>query len=1168
MTTDTSKTASNERNKVSSICKELPVFRSYEEELEHRLEHNPSPTESELLHDLENDFDDEIEEKHNRERICFLERSASFNTDRHGQPGAFAKYTNPAQPKRSSSFCGGTNNSKKSNKLRPPDLYKINGEGTKKPRTILRSKSFEGSIDTTSDSEDYIETKVRKKFSDVKKKEKRKVKKKVSEKAKPVISENQKEQSVTRKPCNATLPISVKESLPVNNFERKLKDVPIPKPSIRKKPVPPPLNISNSAKIYTEEETVPRVVDTTGQQSSIKQEPDITSDRFKTTVTVPINVPEKLKSLVEEGETDGESKLKKRDQTIENTKVEEIKDKTGNIEAKEDKFNKNLVNGFNSNKKGALQRLYEEGLKKIQEKHNPDSSTEEKVAIEKESDNPFKENQKIFFSNYMVKRPQTLKIKVGFESPAIGQDLDTPPDLANTVEKTLPYYLKSQQSKVFNPNKRSFDSSYSFSSDCHDSPPESLIGRRENNIEYERSVELGKNLVKTSPVDKKTEKILQEAEIERRLVEAEVQKAEEDQSFVDKSPKKSLKKLDLSKKVKTPKPDYSNEIREEVEPITPDTDQSEIEEILEAFSRELKNSDVNEILSGDESRQKRSPSALRETAFLSSPPVKSPIMAQNDRESMPKISPLPAPVTKARNQVLKTAILRKEARPNSLPLRNNNGLPNTSLTLENYVERRKMNYPASGRVSAPLFKEYQSPGYLSGRRSVPVDHERNIIMDRGRSLNRNVNPRADLDNVYNDNFHRNQLRTRSLTRDAHRSMSDPKSGIQRQVIYESNIPKPVNNKVGVLGMGQMRKTSQTPTKVGENRDPGKYSSTEIEAMFWERLRQKKIRESLREQELLQNNTNGISPNFIRSTPERSTIGPIYQKGSDKVHRAQNGMLENQDKQIKNQENTKKPSDTPTSSQNDLSGKKKKDEKGFSISKIPFFRRKSKSASKEDSYKRASEDYEDYQGNHVSSSSLDEPDTSATRKVNINQTDQSNWINQNGSTNVHYNKQMSSDSDVFLPNSPTRLQDGHSAARPLPPLPRDHDGSGYGVILRNKENSKFLINQKPADYGRVSGGEMARSSPFHETPVKPMSPSRNMGIIHENELYSNSKLRDTEFYYPQRLGSRSQTLSDTESGSEAGEIQRILHSVDKRQYSGGKFRFHSLFKGVNQRKDNF
>ncbi|KAK6617354.1 hypothetical protein RUM43_014363 [Polyplax serrata] len=1146
-----------------------PIFRSYEEELEHRLEHNPSPTESELLQDLENEFGEELTQKHNRERICFLERSASFNSDRCGQQGAFVRYPNINKPKRSSSFCAGTTASGGKSTSKPLDHApekKLNGEENKKYKKLLRCKSFEGQIDTTSESEDCIDIKARKRFSDAKKREKRKAKKdrKVVEKSNSVTTTDREEEGVANRNWSGKVTTSgSKEGVFTNNSENNSKEVTVPKPASRNKPAPiPPKRVlpvkAEDVKITQ------KSVYLEPQANSPKKESEIKVDRFKTTVTLPVleSEEEKSETLSENPISTAVIKLEKAEDNSKELKekdhIKEVEDNNKAIKEKEEKVVKegrkalvengecklNKINP-NQNKKGALQKLYEDGLKKIQEKHSSESGADEKITPDCEPDNPFREQEpSIGLTNYVVKRPQTLKIRVGFESPAIGQDLDTPPSLANTSEKTLPYYLKSQESKVLN-GTNTFGNQNCFRT----------TGRCENNIEYEKSVELGKNLIKVEKpsIDKNTEKVLQEAEVERRIVQVEIEKLENQQEELSKPPtKKSLKKLDLSRKKKAPKPDYSNEIREEVEPITPDTDQSEIEEILETFSRELKNSDVNEILSGDESRQKRSPPALRETAFLPSASVKCNAMPQPSKETLTKTSSLPTPVAKTRDQVLKTAMLRKEARPNSLPLRNGNGLPNTSLTLENYVERRKMNYPPSGRVSAPLFKEYQSPGYMSGRRSVPVDHERNIIPERNRILPRN-RTRAEVENICNGNFQRNLLRTRSLTRDASKGYLEPKSDVQRQVIYESNIPKSINNKL--TGPPQvLRRPGQSPPVLYNNRDSDRYSASEIEAVFWERLRQKKIRESLREQELLQKTTDNGSVNFVRNAPERSTIGPIYQSNSDKIHREQNGGVYHQEKSAKNREPVKTQSEA--GSQNDLTGKRKKDEKGFSISKIPFFRRKSKSGSKDDSYKRASEDYEDYQGNHVSNSSLDESDTiNSGKKVSFDKTDNARCINKNELgriTNRPYEKQLSSDSDVFLPNSPTRLHP--SASRPLPPLPRDTDGTGYGVILRNKENVTYLQNQKP-EIVRTTGADIHRASPFQETHATSMSPSRNMGIIHENELYNNTKLRESDAYFIPKFGTRSQTLSDTESGSEAGEIQRILHGVDKRQYSGGEFPYN-------------
>lgn len=1059
------------------------IFRSYEEELENILENDPSPTESELIQDLENEFgDDDLIEKYKRERKCFLERSASFNSDRNGQPGAFVRYPNKLKPKRSSSFCSGsstrstahTGRSDRSLERKPGDI--------KKPKRLARCKSFEGQIDT-SESEDYVEVRNRKKFNESKKREKRKSRKekRVEEETKTI--ENEIIDYKSEK-------LSVRRFSEISVAKEVKSEDNVPKPLVRNKPAPPPVPVRRS---FPSKE-----------------------EKHKTEIVIPI----------------GEKK---------EVKVEEKKEKS---ELKIVEVPKKKVVENSGTHKGALQALYEEGLKKIKQKRNSESEGEEKTQSESESGtgNPFKEKP-LSPLNYIAKRPQTLKIKVGFESPAIGQDLNTPPALADTEEKTLPYYLKSQEVGVSEKNKEK-----------KNEKAKKLTDRCENNIEYEKYVEFGKNLIKVSDLDKRKEKALQEAEVERRIIEDEIDKIEEEVDY-KKSPRKSLKKLEI-KKAKEPKPDYSNEIREEVEPITPDTDQSEIEEILETFSKELKNSDVNEILSGDESRRKRSsstsstPKTLLETAFLSSPPIgKYDSMPQYDHVPLRKTVSSPRTVSKTRDQVLMTSILRKEGRPNTLPL-NNNGMPDTSLTLENYIERKRCQYPPSGRVSAPLFKEsYHSPGYTSGRRSVPVDHQRNEIQERGRSLQRV--PLRSVQPVYddNDNFKRNNLRTRSLTRDGIRGYTEPKI-IHNDIIYESRIPKSVNNNINVGRMSL------------DYKNPADYTASEIEAVFWERLKQKKLRAQQREQELLQQK---LQPNhFNRNTPERSTIGPIFQR---EMNHIQNGRSQSA------LDFVKEPLETPTTPSSDTERKKKKDEKGFSITKIPFFRKRSKSGSKDDSYKRASEDYEDTatspifkRGSLISNSSNEGTDTSTSnlhKKVSFDQTDATTWPTRNGPalsppTRIRpIEKQLSSDSDVFLPNKP------EVPTRPLPPLPKENsDGAGYGVILRGNKIQKPKDQQSPQtpkspEYGRITIAEAQRASPLYDVARN----QRNMGIIHENELYGNTRFRERELYVNRRSGIKPTTHSDTESGSEAGEVQRILHGVDKRQMTGKIFFFFFFAKNL-------
>ncbi|KAL0277328.1 UNVERIFIED_CONTAM: hypothetical protein PYX00_004665 [Menopon gallinae] len=980
--------------------KSSPVFTSYEEELEHRLEHDPSPTESELLRELEYDFDDDDEER---------------------TAGSVRQVPEQEQAEEKQQF------------LR-----------CSQPGSGLR-RSYEGQIDT-SESEDYIGVRTRKKISETRRKEKRKTKREKKSDGKTKTVKNEVVDYTCLSVCK------VLEESTANESEKPVDEVKenVSKPATK---CPPPVPqrrsiLSRDAKQHKSVVTIP-----------VQESPE--ENRFKTEVSLPIVESEEEKSKVDESDRS-------------HADDERSKSESGPSKKKGDA-------------KGLLQQLYEEGLKEIHKKQTSESESEERQFPELKiiSENPFKEEIKLGQGNYVAKRPQSLKIKVGFESPAIGQELTTPPTLADTEEKTLPYYLKSQNPKLTEKERKSV-------------PPSTE--RCENNIEYEKYVELGKNLIKVQPTEKNStkEKKLQEAEVDRRIIAEEIQKSEERRNSLPRSPKKSLKKLDI-KRVKEPKPDYSNEIREEVDPITPDTDQSEIEEILETFSRELQNSDVNEILSGDESRAKwRSPppTAVRETAFLSSPVVTCNSMSQPEKPPLRKTVSVPRNVSKAREQVLKTSMLRKEGRPNSLSLANNNGLPDTSLTLENYLDRKRMQYPQSGRVSAPLFKENHSPGYLSGRSSVPVDF-RSVTPDRGRPVMRTP-VRSRYSDYSDENFKRNNPRTRSLTRDAYRCYPETRTMVQNNVIYESKIPRANNREVPA-------------------RKPDGYSANEIEAMFWERLKQKKMQEALREKQLTME---GKAENgFVRNAPNRSSVGPIYQNAErESVRpRPQSAMDFTQD------------SDRSTGAD----GKKK----GL-ISKIPFFRRKSK-GSKEDSYKRASEEYEDNYntGSVTSTSSIDTPDTNM-KKVSFDKTDNAAWPARNGQAQTPparmtrpLEKQSSSDSDVFFPVKKT------PETRPLPPLPRD---GGYGVISRRVQSP---------EYGRIAVAETHRASPLYEFARKEASPARNMGIIHENELYANGK---QEVYAgPRPLLPKAQTHSDTESGSEAGEVQRILHGADRRPTQKGE-----------------
>jgi len=98
------------------------------------------------------------------------------------------------------------------------------------------------------------------------------------------------------------------------------------------------------------------------------------------------------------------------------------------------------------------------------------------------------------------------------------------------------------------------------------------------------------------------------------------------------------------------------------------------------------------------------------------------------------------------------------------------------------------------------------------------------------------------------------------------------------------------------------------------------------------------------------------------------------------------------------------------------------------------------------------------------------------------------------------KLYSADSDVFLPdeecNTYTNVQEAPN--RPLPPVPRDGDASAYGVILRKSRDTKFPASAVPV-------------------PVQ-----------------------------------RWQQQSESESGSEAGEVQRIFQQGSR--VRGNYFRF--------------
>jgi len=541
--------------------------------------------------------------------------------------------------------------------------------------------------------------------------------------------------------------------------------------------------------------------------------------------------------------------------------------------------------------KGALTVLFEKGLEVIAKKSEENFPEGDVI-----SENPFRSPSP---PPVIHRRPHTLRVKVGFESSAIGQDIQTAPTEVNNSDKTLPYFLKTEQ-KTSIPK----------------SPVKSE--RIESNIEYEKSIELGKNIIKVPEKDPPKTPELREV-----------------QYFVDEtSPSPPvLRKSTAHLKIKVPKPDYSNEIREEVEPITPDTDQSEIEDILEQFSKEVKQSDIEDILSGDESRRSRTPKRYLETAFLSTP-------------TMP--------------------------------------------------ESRSYTPTRSGRESAPIFKIYDRPPE-SGRQSVPVDH-----------------PQV--------------LRTRSLSRDGHRNAQD----------LRLRMPA-------------------SPTSKSEPRSP--YSAGEIEAVFWDRLKQKKIRAALREQELLK--SNGHSPStFSRNSPHRSTIGPVFQSEYEAFPQVQ--MRTTNGRQVE--------SPVPRS-QSAMDFTKKKEEKGL-MSKIPFFRKKSKNGKDDGAYKKAGEDV------------CDEPTPIFNRGSLL-----SNGSSSEGLENPLSPKKVSFDRSKSLENG-----------RPLPPVP----DTGYGVILRRKQTDV---------YGRAGEGGYGATRPAN-LPLRPASAQAKM---------FNSHVR----------------ASDTESGSEAGEVQRIM-----------------------------
>lgn len=447
-----------------------------------RLEHDPSPTESDLLLDLENAFDDDVA---NSPKV-FVARSASFN----GPNGAFVPYL----PKRSSSFC----------------------------ESSQRTKAW---LESTEDKRPVIKKKRRLK------RERR-------------IDKTDRGLSVRR----------LSDSVPVG---------------------PEPRATTQKAYLVDVKKNEPPVV-RTAKPVKIPTVPD--------TFTSSENIVLRKKEQVET-ETVLEIKIPEYGATSESDVLSPISEQSETVPPKQRKSQPYRPNS----QKGALAVLLEKNLQEIK---RPEFSDGEVL-----SENPFRNPSPPLI---LHKRPQKLKVKVGFESSAIGQGLDTAPTEANTEDKTLPYYLKSS-SKV-SPKREPVKSQ-----------------RIENNIEYEKSIELGQNILKISEKPPKTPEPV------------------EIQYFIEDTPSpRETKKSEIRLKIKIPKPDYSNEIREEVEPITPDTDQSELEEIIETFSKEVRQSDIDDILSGDESRR-RTPRPFLETAFLSSPKImdKRATSMRSGRESAP-----------------------------------------------------------------------------------------------------------------------------------------------------------------------------------------------------------------------------------------------------------------------------------------------------------------------------------------------------------------------------------------------------------------------------------------------------------------------------------------------------------------------------------------------------
>lgn len=929
------------------------------------MEHDPSPTESELLLDLENAFDDdqdpELDERLVQERKGFVARSASFN----GPNGAFVRYQNVENlPKRSSSFCESTQRTKSWVDSSEP----VEEKKTKKKRRVKRERRVEKtdrglSVRRLSDSVQL------KPVPDLVKP------------AQPVTEKPKPDPPIRRK----LLPPVAQKAILVPTLEIAKNDAPTAR-------VAKPVSIPDVPTTYVSKSSLVLSV----VQSSLSEKKDEFHSISKTTETnkaekvLEIKIPE-----TNESDTDGADNQASGSDVL--SPISEASEPVVPPHKKSLPYRRPNV----QSPKGALTVLFEKGLQEIQRKSGVDFPECDII-----SENPFRNPSP---PPFVHRKPHTLRVKVGFESPTIGQGISTPPSETNTEEKTLPYYLKS----IGNVN-------------ADHGPVKSE--RIESNIEYEKSIELGKKLIKV-PEAKTPEP-------------REIHYIIEDRRSPSPPPVKTPnKRAEVRLKIKVPKPDFTNEIREEVEPITPDTDQSELEDILETFSKEVQQADIEEILSGDESRHSRTPRTFLETAFLSSP------MPEGGMESR-----------------------------RAVPLR-------------------------SGRESAPLIKNFSSPDHLVGRQSVPVDH-----------------PQA--------------LRTRSLSRDGYRGMQESKA-----------------------------RMAVSPNAKSDPRGP--YSPTEIEAIFWARLKQKKIKAALREQELLKAN-GSLSPEFSRNSPQRSTIGPIFQKEYENFATVQ----------LRQKSNGAKPESPVPRSQSAMDFTKKKE--GI-MSKIPFFRRRSKSSKDEGAYKKTEDVCDEptpifKRGSLISNASSTDETPTSPKKVSFDQQRDGGWNGRNG-----------------------------DSGRPLPPVPAV-DSGGYGVIARPnartqdqpsqdlygrpatspnqgrsstpksaslKENAycrssvpevaygRSTTPSKESAYGRSSAPEVAygRST----TPSKENVYGRSSVPAGGSEnAYGGVVRRENDTVYgvargppirPGHLALRGDMsrraairVSDTESGSEAGEVQRIMLGV--------------------------